>query len=1363
MLRGGAPEIVHGNAGDGADASPSWAGGDSPRSFGDCGGVGGGGGVGEDDNLSIELETLFAFLDSNQPDSPGIQDVPSIKQFPENVHLEKVSLPQDGISGANLAYPLEAEEFEHPPCVQSDNLDASHFKEGNGLMPSFEASGWLNGFNMYNQPSEDVKPYGFLPTDTCSNMSHAPSWLSLSSSGYENYLMDSVGSSIVPSVSGSFEYQLMQSQIPESLTSEISVYKSNHDSQCEDHANSIHFGCRSGQESVQGKCDSLLEVAVDSCKEKPSVSSSNRFQPSPGTDSSHFMSAETYSFGTVHDDVCTNTTLNTGRPEVNTRSTAVDSSKDLVSTSPNIFNVELRNGQATELTHCSLYNLPANMHSFPEGYGEAKNIAMQFLPGQLSESFMSSDWEHMINEEDKVGQHHAPSGIGKGNEVMACLKPGTFCDSFVDSDSSLSEMSCNGTNVEGMNLQCVSNADSLHVCQNYSNDDCRDLPYSSKISLSDSQPFIQNKKQKVDSENARKDQLYILSQEQCHLAKGVSQNLPKDLSEHSTNADEDPDVCIIDDTSDLNHPPYPTFSKKSRVVLPRCGFSDPFNSRATHSRLLADDEKLTYQIALQDLAQPKSEISPPAGVLAVPLLRHQRIALSWMVQKETSNLLCCGGILADDQGLGKTVSTLALILTERSPSSKSCTTPVKGELEALNLDEDDEFATSGGLKQGNSNMEMPGKSENAPVPRKGRPAAGTLVVCPTSVLRQWADELRNKVTSQANLSFLVYHGSNRTRDPYELVKYDVVLTTYSIVSLEVPMRSSVDKGDVAKGRPDAMGICVESSAGKKKKNSSRNLKDMNTMDSSLPESAARPLAGVGWFRVVLDEAQTIKNHRTQVARACWGLRAKRRWCLSGTPIQNTVDDLYSYFRFLRYDPYASYNSFSSIIKIPIARDPAVGYKKLQAVLRTIMLRRTKGTLLDGKPIINLPPKTIMLKKIDFSNEERAFYSRLEAESQEKFKGYADAGTVKQNYVNILLMLLRLRQACDHPLLVKGYDSSSIWRSSLEAAKKIPRDKQIELLRCLESCLALCAVCNDPPEDAVIAICGHVFCNQCISEHLTGDDNHCPAANCKVKLAGASVFSKATLKSSLSGLPVHECPEPIEMTYLLEANMSSDSSKIKAAVEILQSLPTHADSDSRSNYCTADNECTDSAKNACSTAPSICISNKHDKVHLNSAKCSDASVSEKAIVFSQWTRMLDLLEARLKSSSIQYRRLDGTMSVIARDKAVKDFNTLPEVTVMIMSLKAASLGLNMVAACHVLLLDLWWNPTTEDQAIDRAHRIGQTRPVTVSRLTVENTVEDRILSLQEKKREMVASAFGEDDSGSRQTRLTVEDLRYLFRV
>uniref|UniRef100_A0A3Q7EYI9 Helicase C-terminal domain-containing protein n=1 Tax=Solanum lycopersicum TaxID=4081 RepID=A0A3Q7EYI9_SOLLC len=105
----------------------------------------------------------------------------------------------------------------------------------------------------------------------------------------------------------------------------------------------------------------------------------------------------------------------------------------------------------------------------------------------------------------------------------------------------------------------------------------------------------------------------------------------------------------------------------------------------------------------------------------------------------------------------------------------------------------------------------------------------------------------------------------------------------------------------------------------------------------------------------------------------------------------------------------------------------------------------------------------------------------------------------------------------------------------------------------------------------------------------------------------------------------------------------------------------------------------------------------------------------------------------------------------------------KVTVMLMSLKAGNLGLNMVAASHVILLDLWWNPTTEDQAIDRAHRIGQTRAVTVSRLTVKDTVEDRIIALQEDKRNMVASAFGEDQSGGTASRLTVEDLRYLFNL
>lgn len=885
---------------------------------------------------------------------------------------------------------------------------------------------------------------------------------------------------------------------------------------------------------------------------------------------------------------------------------------------------------------------------------------------------------------------------------------------------------------------------------------------SSNQFISDARSQTSTKHFDVSVKDERKAE-FILPRNASSHHTNVNGIVKSNSSVYSSSIDDEADLCILEDLSAPRTVPPMRIQGESLTQRP---VVDPLYSMGMEvARIKSIDERITLRVALQDLSQPKSEITPPDGALAVSLLRHQRIALSWMVQKESASLHCSGGILADDQGLGKTISTIALLLTEKPPSSKATPISVKQiEPKAFDLDDDEDGGVLqlNGMKQDRDSCqdianESPVKNENAVMLGKGRPAAGTLVVCPTSVLRQWADELQNKVSKEANLNVLTYHGSNRTKDPFELAKYDVVLTTYSIVSMEVPKQPLVDKDDEEKGQTDGHGLSLEFSSGKKRKyppsGDKKGRKNKKGMEGALLESTARPLARVGWFRVVLDEAQSIKNHRTQVARACWGLRAKRRWCLSGTPIQNSIDDLYSYFRFLRYDPYAAYKSFCSMIKVPISRNPINGYKKLQAVLKTIMLRRTKGTMLDGEPIINLPPKSVELKRVSFSTEERDFYSKLEADSRAQFKVYAAAGTVKQNYVNILLMLLRLRQACDHPLLVKGYDSSSVWRSSIETAKKLPMEKQVKLLNCLEACLDICGICNDPPEDAVITNCGHIFCNQCILEYLTGDENICPAAHCKVHLNITSVFSRDTLRSSLSDQPNHDnsASQPVETREPCSQG-PSHSSKIKAALEVLESLSRPLDSTLKDGSLKLSNGVTVSTKNSIP---------QHKR---DTEKClPDSSVKEfeKAIVFSQWTRMLDLLEVQLKNSSIQYRRLDGTMSVHARDKAVKDFNTIPEVTVMIMSLKAASLGLNMVAACHVILLDLWWNPTTEDQAIDRAHRIGQTRPVTVLRLTVKDTVEDRILALQQKKRVMVASAFGEDETGSRQTRLTVDDLKYLF--
>ena len=117
---------------------------------------------------------------------------------------------------------------------------------------------------------------------------------------------------------------------------------------------------------------------------------------------------------------------------------------------------------------------------------------------------------------------------------------------------------------------------------------------------------------------------------------------------------------------------------------------------------------------------------------------------------------------------------------------------------------------------------------------------------------------------------------------------------------------------------------------------------------------------------------------------------------------------------------------------------------------------------------------------------------------------------------------------------------------------------------------------------------------------------------------------------------------------------------------------------------------------------------------------------KALVFSQWTKLLDLVEDDFSKEGLSYLRIDG--STKDRAKIVGQFQSDPTVQVMLISLKAGGVGLNLTAADHVFILDPWWNPAVEDQAADRAHRIGQTKPVIVHRLIAKGTVEEKILEL-----------------------------------
>lgn len=180
------------------------------------------------------------------------------------------------------------------------------------------------------------------------------------------------------------------------------------------------------------------------------------------------------------------------------------------------------------------------------------------------------------------------------------------------------------------------------------------------------------------------------------------------------------------------------------------------------------------------------------------------------------------------------------------------------------------------------------------------------------------------------------------------------------------------------------------------------------------------------------------------------------------------------------------------------------------------------------------------------------------------------------------------------------------------------------------------------------------------------------------------------------------------------------------------------------------------------------------IHILTATREEDPTS-KTVVFSQWTKYLDLISPFLVNSGLRFCRIDGSMSVQQRDAAIARLSLPPEdpeaVDVMLASLRVASVGLNLVAANQVILADSWWAPAIEDQAVDRVHRLGQTRQTKVWRLVVEDSIEEKVLEVQEKKRELVGRAFRDDDDAgaggrkgkrgqAKETRLA--DLQLLLR-
>jgi len=148
--------------------------------------------------------------------------------------------------------------------------------------------------------------------------------------------------------------------------------------------------------------------------------------------------------------------------------------------------------------------------------------------------------------------------------------------------------------------------------------------------------------------------------------------------------------------------------------------------------------------------------------------------------------------------------------------------------------------------------------------------------------------------------------------------------------------------------------------------------------------------------------------------------------------------------------------------------------------------------------------------------------------------------------------------------------------------------------------------------------------------------------------------------------------------------------------------------------------------------------------LSILNASKQKAGNKTVIFSQWTSFLDIVQKQLDNHGYKYTRIDGTMPALARDAAMDALESDPGCTIMLASLGVCSVGLNLVAANQVIMADSWWAPAIEDQAVDRVHRLGQKKPTTVFRLVMENSIEEKVIKIQEDKRKLMMLAFAEKD-------------------
>jgi len=480
--------------------------------------------------------------------------------------------------------------------------------------------------------------------------------------------------------------------------------------------------------------------------------------------------------------------------------------------------------------------------------------------------------------------------------------------------------------------------------------------------------------------------------------------------------------------------------------------------------------------------------------------------------------------------------------------------------------------------------------------------------------------------------------------------------------------------------------------------------------SDFKSSRKDGLFSLEWRRVVLDEGHIIRTPTTTCAKAAYDLKAKSRWVLTGTPIVNKLKDFQSLLRFLHItggieDPML----FNTVIGRPIeselgGNDSTQEYRKaeglLQALSRDLCLRRLKHmSFVDLK----LPEKTERIFDVEFNKEEKLKYDAMLAQAKgalQEYEARSQHGQ-KMRFANVLERLLRLRQLCNRWTLCGDRVKDIL---SLLDDQKVVQFSPVNL-KILQT--ALHAAVDDAEE-----------CTVCYDTIDTPENLGPVITACK------HIFCKKCITQAIKVKP--SCP-------MCRTNLTPDL--------VVDFDPDFKDPDNVAES-TFDAETESSKTEAIKKLLQITLKDPKSKV----------------IIFSQWTSFLNIIEHTLRASKIRFSRIDGSMTTQKRDEAVTSLNEDPESRVLLASLSVCSVGLNLVAADTVILADSWWAPATEDQAVARVHRLGQTREVRIWRLIVKGSIEERVLGVQEEKRQLIGKAFRDKPTTGQNKQASINDVR-----